>query len=161
MTPSLKYSQRGGKGEVVVTHGSVQGTRWVGRKAGAAVQVKQFEGLDDPLQSSYKYMFQRLRDVRNGKTLQLYVWSLFVVMIRLKLGLPLHPVYHIPSIKSVQYACLHMFDVEDRILFLSAHREDRGARGEPQGSLQHWGVLSCLLTCSGTQLLERSRFPSS
>lgn len=58
---------------MVVTHGAVQDTRWVGRNAGAAVQVKLFNGLEDPLQSSYKYMFQRLRDVRNGKTLHLYV----------------------------------------------------------------------------------------
>lgn len=73
VTPSLKYSQRGGKGEVVVTHGAVQDTRWVGRNAGAAVHVKLFNGLEEPLQSSYKYMFQRLRDVRNGKNLHLYV----------------------------------------------------------------------------------------
>lgn len=73
VTPSLKYSQRGGKGEVVVTFGAVQGTRWVGRKAGAAVQVKLLGELEDSLQSSYKYMFQRLRDVRNGKSLHLCV----------------------------------------------------------------------------------------
>eukprot|EP00066_Takifugu_rubripes_P005908 XP_003970292.1 PREDICTED: DNA polymerase alpha subunit B [Takifugu rubripes] len=65
-TPSLKYSQRGGKGEVVVTFGAVQGTRWAGRKAG--VQVELYEGEEDPLHSSYKYMFQRLRDVRNVLT---------------------------------------------------------------------------------------------
>lgn len=70
MTPSLKYSQRGGKGEVVVTFGAVQGTRWVGRNAG--VQVELLEGLEDSLRCSYKYMFQRLRDVRNGKSLPLY-----------------------------------------------------------------------------------------
>lgn len=67
MTPSLKYSQRGGKGEVVVTFGAVQGTRWAGRKAGAGVQVELYKGEEDPLRSSYKYMFQRLRDVRNGE----------------------------------------------------------------------------------------------
>lgn len=72
VTPSLKYSQRGGKGEVVVTFGAVQGTRWVGRKSGAAVPVELLEGLEDS-QSSYKYMFQRLRDIRNGKSLHLYV----------------------------------------------------------------------------------------
>lgn len=59
---------------MVVTFGAVQGTRWVGRKDGAAaVQVDLLEGLEDSLQSSYKYMFQRLRDVRNGKSLHLYV----------------------------------------------------------------------------------------
>lgn len=58
---------------MVVTFGAVQGTRWVGRKAGAAVQVKLLGELEDSLQSSYKYMFQRLRDVRNGKSLHLCV----------------------------------------------------------------------------------------
>lgn len=52
---------------MVVTFGAVQGTRWVGRKdAGAGVQVELLEGPEDSLHSSYKYMFQRLRDVRNG-----------------------------------------------------------------------------------------------
>uniref|UniRef100_A0A3B4ZWM0 DNA polymerase alpha subunit B n=1 Tax=Stegastes partitus TaxID=144197 RepID=A0A3B4ZWM0_9TELE len=68
-TPSQKYSQRGGKGEVVVTFGAVQGTRWVGRKnPGAGVQPELLEGPDDSLRCSYKYMFQRLRDVRNVLT---------------------------------------------------------------------------------------------
>lgn len=65
-TPSQKYSQRGGKGEVVVTFGAVQGTRWVGRKnPGVGVQLELLEGPEDSLRCSYKYMFQRLRDVRN------------------------------------------------------------------------------------------------
>uniref|UniRef100_A0A8D3BQG4 DNA polymerase alpha subunit B n=1 Tax=Scophthalmus maximus TaxID=52904 RepID=A0A8D3BQG4_SCOMX len=68
-TPSQKYSQRGGKGEVVVTFGAVQGTRWVGRRsAGAGVQLELLEGCEDSLRSSYKFMFQRLRDVRNVLT---------------------------------------------------------------------------------------------
>ncbi|XP_032383589.1 DNA polymerase alpha subunit B [Etheostoma spectabile] len=68
-TPSQKYSQRGGKGEVVVTFGAVQGTRWAGRKAlGAGVQLELLEGPEDSLRCSYKYMFQRLRDVRNVLT---------------------------------------------------------------------------------------------
>lgn len=53
---------------MVVTFGAVQGTRWAGRKAlGAGVQLELLEGSEDSLSSSYKYMFQRLRDVRNGK----------------------------------------------------------------------------------------------
>ncbi|XP_077388690.1 DNA polymerase alpha subunit B [Festucalex cinctus] len=65
-TPSQKYSQRAGKGEVVVSFGAVQGTRWSGRKAsGAGVQLELLEGPDDSLRCSYKYMFQRLRDIRN------------------------------------------------------------------------------------------------
>ncbi|KAM3612586.1 uncharacterized protein V6R79_010628 [Siganus canaliculatus] len=68
-TPSQKYSQRGGKGEVVVTFGAVQGTRWSGRKTpGAGVQLELLEGPEDTLHCSYKYMFQRLRDVRNVLT---------------------------------------------------------------------------------------------
>uniref|UniRef100_A0A8C4ENS4 DNA polymerase alpha subunit B n=1 Tax=Dicentrarchus labrax TaxID=13489 RepID=A0A8C4ENS4_DICLA len=68
-TPSQKYSQRGGKGEVVVTFGAVQGTRWAGRKApGAGVELELLEGPEDSLRCSYKYMFQRLRDVRNVLT---------------------------------------------------------------------------------------------
>ncbi|XP_037531740.1 DNA polymerase alpha subunit B [Nematolebias whitei] len=68
-TPSPKYSQRGGKGEVVVTFGAVQGTRWVGRKdPGAGVQVELLERPEDCLSCSYKFMFQRLRDVRNVLT---------------------------------------------------------------------------------------------
>ncbi|XP_061900169.1 DNA polymerase alpha subunit B isoform X2 [Entelurus aequoreus] len=68
-TPSQKYSQRGGKGEVVVSFGAVQGTRWAGRKsAGANIQVNVLEGPEDSLHCSYKYMFQRLRDVRNVLT---------------------------------------------------------------------------------------------
>lgn len=52
---------------MVATFGAVQGTRWVGRKdPGAGVQVEILEGPEDSLNSSYKYMFQRLRDVRNG-----------------------------------------------------------------------------------------------
>uniref|UniRef100_A0AAQ5WXZ8 DNA polymerase alpha subunit B n=1 Tax=Amphiprion ocellaris TaxID=80972 RepID=A0AAQ5WXZ8_AMPOC len=68
-TPSQKYSQRSGKGEVVVTFGAVQGTRWVGRKnPGAGVQLELLEGPEDSLHCSYKYMFQRLRDIRNVLT---------------------------------------------------------------------------------------------
>ncbi|XP_045886052.1 DNA polymerase alpha subunit B [Micropterus dolomieu] len=69
LTPSQKYSQRGGKGEVVVTFGAVQGTRWAGRKTVCAgVQLELLDGPEDSLRCSYKYMFQRLRDVRNVLT---------------------------------------------------------------------------------------------
>lgn len=68
-TPSQKYSQRGAKGEVVVTFGAVQGTRWAGRKtSGTGVQLELLDGPEDSLRCSYKYMFQRLRDVRNVLT---------------------------------------------------------------------------------------------
>uniref|UniRef100_G3Q0E6 DNA polymerase alpha subunit B n=1 Tax=Gasterosteus aculeatus aculeatus TaxID=481459 RepID=G3Q0E6_GASAC len=68
-TPSQKYSQRGAKGEVVVSFGVVQGTRWAGRQTpGAGVQLGLLEGPEDSLCCSYKYMFQRLRDIRNVLT---------------------------------------------------------------------------------------------
>nr|XP_057918755.1 DNA polymerase alpha subunit B isoform X2 [Doryrhamphus excisus] len=65
-TPSHKYSRRGGKGEVVVSFGAAQGARWTGSKAaGADIQL---DLLEDSLRCGYKYMFQRLRDVRNVLT---------------------------------------------------------------------------------------------
>lgn len=52
---------------MVVTFGAVQGTRWLGRKdPSSEVQLQLLEGPEDSLRCSYKYMFQRLRDVRNG-----------------------------------------------------------------------------------------------
>ncbi|XP_046875577.1 DNA polymerase alpha subunit B [Hypomesus transpacificus] len=67
-TPSQKYSQRGAKGEVVVNLGSVQGTFWTGRKGQTrGVRLELLEG-EETLLASYKYMFQRLRDVRNVLT---------------------------------------------------------------------------------------------
>uniref|UniRef100_A0A3P8ZJH1 DNA polymerase alpha subunit B n=1 Tax=Esox lucius TaxID=8010 RepID=A0A3P8ZJH1_ESOLU len=68
-TPSQKYSQRGGRGDVVSTFGAVQGTPWMGRggqQQGA--QLELLEGSEDSLINNYKYMFQRLRDVRNVLT---------------------------------------------------------------------------------------------
>lgn len=70
-TPSLKYSQRGAKGEVVATFGSVQGPRWAGGKSD--IQLELLEGPEDSLRITYKYMFQRLRDIRNGKQACLFL----------------------------------------------------------------------------------------
>lgn len=53
---------------MVVSFGAVQGTRWAGRRASdAAVQLELLQGPEDSLRCSYKYMFQRLRDIRNGE----------------------------------------------------------------------------------------------
>ncbi|KAM4621221.1 DNA polymerase alpha subunit B [Polymixia lowei] len=69
VTPSQKYSQRGAKGDVVVKFGDDQGTRWTGRKGhGPGVQLELLERPEDTLRYSYKYMFQRLRDIRNVLT---------------------------------------------------------------------------------------------
>ncbi|XP_057212581.1 DNA polymerase alpha subunit B [Triplophysa rosa] len=65
-TPSQKYSTRGGRGEVVSSFGVVQGPRWSGK--GQNVRVELLEGEEDSLTSSYKYMFQRLRDIRDVLT---------------------------------------------------------------------------------------------
>ncbi|XP_026125061.1 DNA polymerase alpha subunit B [Carassius auratus] len=66
-TPSQKYGMRGGRGEVVSSFGTVQGPRWTG-KGQSAVRVEMLEGGENSLISSYKYMFQRLRDVRDVST---------------------------------------------------------------------------------------------
>ncbi|KAJ3587513.1 hypothetical protein NHX12_011110, partial [Muraenolepis orangiensis] len=68
-TPSQKYSQRGAKGEVVVNFGSIEGSEWArGKGRGAGVRLELLEGPEDSLRCSYKFMFQRLRDVRNVLT---------------------------------------------------------------------------------------------
>ena len=52
----------------MVNFGAVQGTSWTGRKAQTrGVRLELLEGEEEALLASYKYMFQRLRDVRNGK----------------------------------------------------------------------------------------------
>uniref|UniRef100_A0A671QTW9 DNA polymerase alpha subunit B n=1 Tax=Sinocyclocheilus anshuiensis TaxID=1608454 RepID=A0A671QTW9_9TELE len=66
-TPSQKYGMRGGRGEVVSSFGTVQGPRWTG-KGQSSVRVEMLEGGENSLISSYKYMFQRLRDVRDVLT---------------------------------------------------------------------------------------------
>uniref|UniRef100_A0A672KSU4 DNA polymerase alpha subunit B n=1 Tax=Sinocyclocheilus grahami TaxID=75366 RepID=A0A672KSU4_SINGR len=66
-TPSQKYGTRCGRGEVVSSFGAVQGPRWTG-KGQSAVRVEMLEGGENSLISSYKYMFQRLRDVRDVLT---------------------------------------------------------------------------------------------
>ncbi len=70
-TPSQKYGMRGGRGEVVSSYGAVQGPRWTG-KGQSAVRVEVLEGGDNSLICSYKYMSQRLRDVRDGEAMFLF-----------------------------------------------------------------------------------------
>ncbi|KAI1898644.1 hypothetical protein AGOR_G00074500 [Albula goreensis] len=68
VTPSQKYSARGARGEVVASFGVVQGAQWTGQKAKGRTRVELLEGAEESLSSSYKFMFQRLRDVRNVLT---------------------------------------------------------------------------------------------
>ncbi|XP_062381059.1 DNA polymerase alpha subunit B isoform X1 [Sardina pilchardus] len=67
-TPSQKYSVRGSRGEVVSTFGESQDQRWSGQKGQREVSVRPLLSGEDALTSSYKYMFQRLRDVRDVLT---------------------------------------------------------------------------------------------
>ncbi|XP_023698507.1 DNA polymerase alpha subunit B [Paramormyrops kingsleyae] len=64
VTPSQKYSSRAARGEVVSTFGVVQGTRWTGQKRKEPLRVELLEGQENSLRSSYKFMFQNLRDIR-------------------------------------------------------------------------------------------------
>ncbi|NXT60757.1 DPOA2 polymerase, partial [Chaetops frenatus] len=61
VTPSQKYSSRGGRGEVVASFGSAQGLAWSGR-GGCA--VKLFGCPEQNLTKPYKFMFQKALDVR-------------------------------------------------------------------------------------------------
>ncbi|XP_015472242.1 DNA polymerase alpha subunit B [Parus major] len=63
VTPSQKYSSRGGRGEVVASFGSVQGLAWRG---GGGCSVKLFGGPEQNLTKPYKFMFQKALDVREA-----------------------------------------------------------------------------------------------
>uniref|UniRef100_A0A452HUX8 DNA polymerase alpha subunit B n=1 Tax=Gopherus agassizii TaxID=38772 RepID=A0A452HUX8_9SAUR len=62
-TPSQKYGSRSNRGEVVTSFGSVQDTSWSG-KGGHGSSVKLFGPPEQLLTKSYKFMFQKLRDIR-------------------------------------------------------------------------------------------------
>ncbi|MEE6512583.1 hypothetical protein FKM82_019659 [Ascaphus truei] len=62
-TPSQKYSSRGNRGEVVTSHGETQGTAWSGG-GGKSVSVGLHTSPEESLTKSYKFMFQKLTDVR-------------------------------------------------------------------------------------------------
>ena len=52
----------------MVKYGSSDGAQWAGGNGrGVGVRLELLEGPEDSLRSSYKFMFQRLRDVRNGE----------------------------------------------------------------------------------------------
>ncbi|KAL2077557.1 hypothetical protein ACEWY4_027061 [Coilia grayii] len=67
-TPSQKYSARVSRGEVVSSFGEAQEQSWGGRKGQRSVSVRPLLSGEDALSSSYKYMFQRLRDIRDVLT---------------------------------------------------------------------------------------------
>ncbi|MGH0146766.1 UNVERIFIED_CONTAM: hypothetical protein FKN15_037577 [Acipenser sinensis] len=66
-TPSQKYGSRGGRGEVVCSFGAVQGT-WR-RQGDSSAQVQLYQGGKDSVTKSYKFMFQKLQDIREGEVL--------------------------------------------------------------------------------------------
>ncbi|KAM9302327.1 DNA polymerase alpha subunit B [Gastrophryne carolinensis] len=63
-TPSQKYSSRGNRGEVVTSYGEVQGISWNGR-SGKDTSIKPVAPQEESLNKSYKYMFQKLTDIRD------------------------------------------------------------------------------------------------
>uniref|UniRef100_A0A8C3SE12 DNA polymerase alpha subunit B n=1 Tax=Chelydra serpentina TaxID=8475 RepID=A0A8C3SE12_CHESE len=62
-TPSQKYGSRSNRGEVVTSFGSVQDKSWSG-KGGHGSSVKLFGPPEQSLTRSYKFMFQKFRDIR-------------------------------------------------------------------------------------------------
>ncbi|XP_068280890.1 DNA polymerase alpha subunit B [Nyctibius grandis] len=63
VTPSQKYTARGSRGEVVASFGSVEGPSWSGR-GGRGCTLKLFGSPEENLTKSYKFMFQKVLDVR-------------------------------------------------------------------------------------------------
>uniref|UniRef100_A0A8D0G713 DNA polymerase alpha subunit B n=1 Tax=Sphenodon punctatus TaxID=8508 RepID=A0A8D0G713_SPHPU len=64
---SQKYSSRSNRGEVVTSFGSVQGTSWSGNR-GRSSSVSIFTPAEETLTESYKFMFQKLIDIREVLT---------------------------------------------------------------------------------------------
>ncbi|CAH2325230.1 DNA polymerase alpha subunit B [Pelobates cultripes] len=63
-TPSQKYSTRGNRGEVVTSYGEVHGTTWSGG-SGRNASVGLLTSQDESLTKMYKFMFQKLLDIRD------------------------------------------------------------------------------------------------
>ncbi|XP_069036494.1 DNA polymerase alpha subunit B [Lepisosteus oculatus] len=61
---SQKYGARAGRGDVVASLGAVEGASWSGR-GGPRVAVRPLGGAEGPLTHPYKFMFQKLRDIRD------------------------------------------------------------------------------------------------
>ncbi|XP_052518072.1 DNA polymerase alpha subunit B isoform X1 [Budorcas taxicolor] len=66
-TPPQKYSSRSNRGEVVTSFGSAQGVSWSGSGGTSHLSLKVL-GHPEPLTRSYKYMFQKLPDIREVLT---------------------------------------------------------------------------------------------
>ncbi|XP_054426587.1 DNA polymerase alpha subunit B [Pteronotus mesoamericanus] len=66
-TPSQKYNSRSNRGEVVASFGTALGVSWSGR-GGAGVTSLRVLGSPESLTGSYKFMFQKLPDIREVLT---------------------------------------------------------------------------------------------
>lgn len=66
-TPSQKYNSRNNRGEVVTSFGSAQGVSWSGRGGAGVISLKVL-GCPESLTGSYKFMFQKLPDIREVLT---------------------------------------------------------------------------------------------
>lgn len=66
-TPSQKYTSRNNRGEVVTSFGSAQGVSWSGRGGAGIISLKVL-GSPESLTESYKFMFQKLPDIREVLT---------------------------------------------------------------------------------------------
>ncbi|XP_041037922.1 DNA polymerase alpha subunit B isoform X1 [Carcharodon carcharias] len=62
--PSQKYSSRANRGEVVASFGTAQGATWHGM-GGRSASVQLLAVPEDSITKRFKYMFQKLRDVRD------------------------------------------------------------------------------------------------
>ena len=62
-TPAKKYNSRNNRGEVVVTHGPVNGVKWEGTDQ--TVTVEHYN-TDQSLSRTFKYMFQKLSEKFRG-----------------------------------------------------------------------------------------------
>ncbi|XP_024429897.1 DNA polymerase alpha subunit B isoform X2 [Desmodus rotundus] len=66
-TPSQKYNTRKNRGEVVTSFGAAQGVSWSGRGGTGIIGLKVL-GSPESLTGSYKFMFQKLPDIREVLT---------------------------------------------------------------------------------------------
>ncbi|XP_075401550.1 DNA polymerase alpha subunit B isoform X2 [Tenrec ecaudatus] len=89
-TPSQKYTSRSHRGEVVTFFGEAQGVSWSGRGGAGSISV-QVLGCPEPLTKSYKFMFQKLADIREVLTCKIE-----------ELGSELKEHYNIEAFTSVQ-----------------------------------------------------------
>nr|XP_014347784.1 PREDICTED: DNA polymerase alpha subunit B [Latimeria chalumnae] len=82
VTPSQKYNSRMNRGEVVVRFGTVQGTSWRGA-GGRSASAKLFIADENYsfITKGYKFMFQKLADIREGNVCYFCCWLVGCVFV--------------------------------------------------------------------------------